>query len=249
MKFYFITHPIREDAARLSRTLAEYVYMQGCVLAKTPEEADVCVAIGGDGTVVSAAEECLCPILGINAGHVGYLATVEQDGALKAMDALMEGRYRLQKRMRLDCAIKGEAPVTALNEAALLKPDTGAIRFTVKVNGRELKSYTADGVIAATPTGSTGYSLSAGGPIVDPAAENIILTPIAAHTLLSRPIILSPESEVELECERDALVVTDGASRQLPAGTAYVIKRSAAYTRFITLEEESFVARIARKLV
>ena len=146
MNFYFITHPSREDAARLSKTLADYVYMQGCALAKTPAEADVCVAIGGDGTVVSAAEECSCPILGINAGHVGYLATVEQDGALKAMDALMEGRYRLQKRMRLDCAAEGEAPVTALNEAALLKPDAGAIRFVVKVDGREIelrkKSYT-----------------------------------------------------------------------------------------------------------
>ena len=249
MKFYFITHPSREDAKRLAQTLSDYVYMQGCVLSKAPDEADVCVAIGGDGTVVSAAEECSCPILGINAGHVGYLATVEQDGALKAMDALMEGRYRLQKRMRLDCAAEGEAPVTALNEAALLKPDAGAIRFVVKVDGRELKSYTADGIIAATPTGSTGYSLSAGGPIVDPAAENLILTPIAAHTLLSRPIILSPESAVELACERDALVVTDGCQRPLPAGTAYTIRRSASFTRFVTLEEESFVARIARKLV
>lgn len=249
MKFYFITHPSREDAKRLAQTLSDYVYMQGCVLSKAPDEADVCVAIGGDGTVVSAAEECSCPILGINAGHVGYLATVEQDGALKAMDALMEGRYCLQKRMRLDCAAEGEAPVTALNEAALLKPDAGAIRFVVKVDGRELKSYTADGIIAATPTGSTGYSLSAGGPIVDPAAENIILTPIAAHTLLSRPIILSPESAVELACERDALVVTDGCQRPLPAGTAYTIRRSASFTRFVTLEEESFVARIARKLV
>ncbi|MBR6008239.1 MAG: NAD(+)/NADH kinase, partial [Clostridia bacterium] len=237
MKFYFITHPSREDAKRLAQTLSDYVYMQGCVLSKAPDEADVCVAIGGDGTVVSAAEECSCPILGINAGHVGYLATVEQDGALKAMDALMEGRYRLQKRMRLDCAAEGEAPVTALNEAALLKPDAGAIRFVVKVDGRELKSYTADGIIAATPTGSTGYSLSAGGPIVDPAAENIILTPIAAHTLLSRPIILSPESVVELACERDALVVTDGCQRPLPAGTAYTIRRSASFTRFVTLEE------------
>ncbi|MBR5752024.1 MAG: NAD(+)/NADH kinase [Clostridia bacterium] len=249
MNFYFITHPSREDAARLSKTLADYVYMQGCALAKTPAEADVCVAIGGDGTVVSAAEECSCPILGINAGHVGYLATVEQDGALKAMDALMEGRYRLQKRMRLDCTARGDTSVTALNEAALLKPDTGAIRFTVRVNGMELKSYVADGVIVATPTGSTGYSLSAGGPIVDPAAENIILTPIAAHTLLSRPIILSPDSAVELTCERDALVVTDGTSRPLPAGTVYTVKRSASYTRFVSLDEESFVARIARKLV
>ncbi|MCR4621003.1 MAG: NAD(+)/NADH kinase [Clostridiales bacterium] len=249
MRFCFITHPTREDAAELCKTLSEYVYMQGAVLAKTPQEADLCVAIGGDGTVVSAAKECACPILGINAGRVGYLATVEQSNAIKAMDALLEGRYSLQKRMRLTCGARGEAGVTALNEAALLKPDTGALRFCVRVNGRELKIYTADGMIAATPTGSTGYSLSAGGPIVDPAAENIILTPIAPHTLLSRPIILSPDSEVELVCERDALVATDGTPRPLPAGTVYTIKRSPSYTRFVALEEESFIARIASKLV
>ncbi|MBQ3669202.1 MAG: NAD(+)/NADH kinase, partial [Clostridia bacterium] len=188
------------------------------------------------------------PIIGINAGRLGYLTHVEPEHAEEALKAVFDGRYALERRMTLDSSPNGESSENALNEVALLHADAGVIRFNVLVDGLRLTSYTADGMIAATPTGSTGYSLSAGGPIVDPAGEMLILTPIAPHTLLSRPIVLSPLSVVTLECENDALIATDGRTRSVKAGDSIEIKRSDKYMRFVTFGRESFITRLRQKL-
>ena len=248
MNFLFTVHPTREQARRIYEDLAEYIDSLGGKCVDAPEEADFSVAVGGDGTMVSAWRRLDKPLIGINAGTLGYLPRVEPEHAKEAIRAVFDGRYVLEDRMTLSCRMAGGEEIRALNEAALLHPDPGVLRFSVKVDGTELISYTADGMIVSTPTGSTGYSLSAGGPIVDPAGEMLILTPIAPHTLVSRPIVLSPQSRVTLESESDALIATDGRTRKLPAGVPFDIRRGDKYMRFVSFGRENFITRLRRKL-
>ncbi|MBR4235850.1 MAG: NAD(+)/NADH kinase [Clostridia bacterium] len=248
MNFLFCVHPTRSEAAQLHSELAQHIALHGGREVSNAADADFIVAIGGDGTVVSAFRKRNLPIIGINAGTLGYLTRVEPKDAAAALTDVLSGNYTLERRMTLSCGIRGGQKVTALNEAALLKSDAGVIRFTVTVDGVELMRYTADGCICATPTGSTGYSLSAGGPIVDPASEMIILTPLAPHTLVNRPIVLSPDSRVTLVSENDAIISTDGSSCSLPAGAAYEICRSGEYMKFVTFGKESFITRLRKKL-
>ncbi|MBQ6646732.1 MAG: NAD(+)/NADH kinase [Clostridia bacterium] len=249
MNFYFCVHPTREQAKRTAEELRAFIASLNGRCVEDPAQADFTVAIGGDGTMVSAWRKQDCPVIGINAGTLGYLPRVEPEHAKDAIQAIFEGRYSLENRMTLDCGAPGEKTVNALNEAALLHPDAGVIRFTVMVDGTELISYTADGMIVSTPTGSTGYSLSAGGPIVDPISEMLILTPIAPHTLVSRPILLSATSTVTLISENDALIATDGETHPLKADTPFAIKRSEKVMRFVSFGRENFITRLRRKLV
>ena len=248
MNFYFCVHPTREQAQRIAGDLRAFIASLGGQCVESPAQADFTVAIGGDGTVVSAWKAHDCPIIGINAGTLGYLPRVEPTHARDAIQAVFDGRYSLEERMTLDCGVPGEGCVNALNEAALLHPDAGVIRFTVLVDGTELISYTADGMIVSTPTGSTGYSLSAGGPIVDPGSEMLILTPIAPHTLVSRPILLSAASTVTLISENDAVIATDGETMPLKADTPYEVRRSGKAMRFVSFGRENFITRLRKKL-
>lgn len=248
MNFLFCVHPTREEAHSLYGKLSRLILSLGSRVVDDPTEADFTVTIGGDGTVVEAFRRCSAPIIGINAGTLGYLPRVEPEQAEDAIRSVLAGRYTLENRMTLCCREEGKAPVTALNEAALLKADAGVIHFHVTVDGIELMRYTADGMIAATPTGSTGYSLSAGGPIVDPTGEMLILTPISPHTLVNRPIVLSPKSAVTFLCENDALICTDGTTRKLNANTPVEIRASETPMRFVSFERESFLSRLRKKL-
>ncbi len=248
MNFYFCVHPTREQAQRIADDLHDFIEMSGGKCVPDPRGADFTVAIGGDGTVVSAWKEYDCPIIGINAGTLGYLPRVEPEHARDAIQAVLDGRYSLEKRMTLDCSIPGGGNANALNEAALLHRDTGVIRFTVQVDGTELIRYTADGMIVSTPTGSTGYSLSAGGPIVDPSSEMLILTPVAPHTLVSRPILLSADSTVTLISKNDAVAAFDGEALPLPAQTPFEIRRSEKVMRFVSFGRENFITRLRKKL-
>ena len=243
----FCVHPTRAEAEELHRKILNLLTDRGHEITSDAREADFTVAIGGDGTVVAACAAGGGPIIGINAGTLGYLPRIEPEDAEAAVIRVLDGEYSIEKRMTLSCEAGGRTK-RALNEAALLKGDTGVLHFTVTVDGIELMRYTADGMIAATPTGSTGYSLSAGGPIVDPAGEMLILTPIAPHTLVNRPIVLSRDSVITLTAEEDALVCTDGASEKLPAGTPVVISACADYMRFVTFGRESFLRRLRKKL-
>ena len=248
MNFLFCVHPTREEAHRLHGELSGYLRLKGHSEVSDPALADFTLAIGGDGTVVAACRACSAPIIGINAGTLGYLTRVEPAQAKDALDRLCRGDYAIEERMMLCCGAAGGPVTCALNEAALTKEGSGVIRFTVTVDGIRLMRYTADGIICATPTGSTGYSLSAGGPIVDPASELMVLTPIAPHTLLNRPIVLSADSVVRLECENDAVISMDGASARLPAGTPFEIRRSPETMRFVSFGRESFIGRLQQKL-
>ena len=248
MNFLFCVHPTRAEAKRLHAELTQLILSHGAFVTDDPRQADYTVAIGGDGTVVSAYTLGGGPIIGVNAGTLGYLTRIEPTDAAVAIESVIERAPLIEKRMTLNCVLPSGDTINALNEVALLKPDTGIIRFNVSVDGIELMRYTADGIIAATPTGSTGYSLSAGGPIVDPTGEMLILTPVSPHTLVNRPIVLSHKSSVCLTTENDALLAADGYSTPLPAGSKIQIQKAARYAEFVVFGKESFIGRLRKKL-
>ena len=245
--FFFVSHPTREEAFILRKELEAFVLDSGAAVVTDPAQADYSVAIGGDGTVVGAYRVCPAPVLGINDGNVGYLARVEKENAFSAVKAVLEGRYELETRMTLSCGAGGEV-YSALNDAALVKNGISPVTLSVSVDDTELMHCIADGLIVSTPTGSTGYSLSAGGPIADPMSELIILTPVAPHTLMSRPIVLSAKSRVRLTANRDAVLLIDGQRHDLPADTPVRIEKSEQYMHFVSFGRENFISRLREKL-
>ncbi len=248
MRFFFYIHPTRPQAESLREEAARILIKNGCEYTENPESADFAISIGGDGTVVATNQLCSKPIIGINAGTLGYLPKIEPQDMEKALCAVIRGEYSLENRMMLTCTAPGVKHVNALNDIVLQKADQSVIRFTVTVDGVPLMRYTADGLIASTPTGSTGYSLSAGGPIVDPLSELIVLTPLAPHTLLSRSIILSAASRIALECENAAVISIDGNAYPISANSRFSIQKSTENAKFVTLSRESFVERLRKKL-
>lgn len=248
MKFWFHIHPNRMEAVSLMQRAEACIHSGGGARANHPDEADFTVAIGGDGTVIAASRLSRKPIIGINAGTLGYLPKIEKDTLEESLARILRGDYTLENRMTLSVSAAGIKPRTALNDAAILTPGAGVIRFTVNVNGTKLIRYTADGLIAATPTGSTGYSLSAGGPIVDPVSQAITLTPVAPHTLVSRAIILSPESRITLQCENRCLLCVDGSRQEMDEGAEIDIRRSEETVQFVSFANESFIERLRKKL-
>ena len=246
-KFFFVSHPTREEAYDLRKELEAFVLDSGAQVVTDPAIADFSVAIGGDGTVVGAYRACPAPVLGINDGNVGYLARVEKGNAFTALKNVLDGRYEIESRMTLSCEAGDEA-FCALNDAALVKSGVSPVSVSVCVDDTGLMRLTADGLIVSTPTGSTGYSLSAGGPIADPMSELIILTPVAPHTLMSRPIVLSAKSRVRLTANRDAVLLIDGQRHDLPADTPVRIEKSEQYMHFVSFGRENFISRLREKL-
>lgn len=175
-----------------------------------PEDACCMIVLGGDGTMLRAAWDTKkdhIPLIGVNMGTLGYMTEVEPENLEESLDKLIEGNYEMESRMMLHGSITKENGEVyeewALNDVAISRSGSlKLIKLNIYVNGQLLNAYNADGMIVTTPTGSTGYSLSAGGPIVNPRARLIMLTPICPHTLNSRSIILSPEDVIEIEIPR-----------------------------------------------
>ncbi len=240
-----------------------------------PDDVDCILVLGGDGTLLQAARETLfrgIPLLGINLGTLGYLADVEECDIEEALSLLLDGAYEIEQRMMLSGRILSSADKTpealsatavssykmhALNDIVITRCGTlQIIRFRIWVNGQVLNEYEADGVIIATPTGSTGYNLSAGGPIVEPRAEMLLITPVCPHTLNTRTIILAPEDVIEIEIApgRDKTIQTvevdfDGSSRQiLSSGDRVEIRRADRKTRIVKINKISFLEILHRKL-
>ena len=182
-------------------------------------ESDMLVSIGGDGTLISVARRSYGygkPILGINMGRLGFLTDVQQDEVAEFIKGLKSGEYRMESRLMLEGELllkNGAQKFHALNEIILTRrPTSGMIRIQASINGAPFNTYFGDGLIIATPTGSTAYNISAGGPVVYPYSQNLILTPICAHSLTQRPLILPGEFKIELELEDGgyASLVIDG---------------------------------------
>jgi NAD+ kinase len=225
---------------------------------------DAIIVLGGDGTMLRAARDLVeeeIPLLGVNLGSLGYLAEVEKSNITSALSDLISGEYFIEERMMLEGTIIRDGNVVtrtvALNDISVLKSQPfRAINFDVYVNGQFLKSYGADGVIVSTPTGSTGYNLSAGGPIVEPCADLLVLTPVCPHTMNSRSIVLAGEDEVYIEIkeaknggDQVAFAMSDGAAHfDLKTGDSFIMRRSDKRTRIIKLNKVSFLEILQRKM-
>lgn len=224
------------------------------------------IVLGGDGTMLKAARETAAsgiPLLGVNLGTVGYLAEVEPLALDLALEKLLREDYVVEERMMLSGRVLREdgskvaAQVHALNDVAITRRGPlQVIQFRIWVNGQVLNSYGADGIVIATPTGSTGYNMSAGGPIVEPGASLILLTPICPHTLNTRSIILRAEDEIVVEIgekqsgqEQEVEVNFDGSRCLiLKSGDRLKVTRSDKTTSIMKLSKLSFLERLHRKM-
>ena len=211
------------------------------------EKLDLAVSLGGDGSMlraVSAVADHGVPVLGVDYGSLGYLTDIKPEAAPDAVERFLAGDFRIEERIRLICRLDDGTEVSALNEAIVEKVDSGrTVHLAVHIDGEHFTSYAADGLIAATPTGSTAYSLSAGGPIVAPTMGAVILTPVAPHTLFDRSLVLLPSSELIIEVlgYRPAAVAVDGRSLgQLGDGGSLTVSVSDRPARLVTLGQRGF---------
>lgn len=222
-------------------------------------ESDLVIAFGGDGTIIRAAHMCSevgTPILGVHFGRFGFVTQCTPEEIGSALSAFIDGEHSIEKRMMLKTdLIRGEktvATIHTLNESVLQRIVTDRmLTFEVKVNGHHLTSYPADGVMVSTPTGSTGYSLSVGGPVVDPTVEALILVALAPHTLSARPLVLGANSVVRLTLETggDAVLSGDGQTRLHLLPKDYVeIRRSERTTNLVTIQNEDFLHKLRDRL-
>ncbi|MBT8274032.1 MAG: NAD kinase [Bacteroidia bacterium] len=222
---------------------------------------DLLISIGGDGTILRAVtfvKDFAIPIVGINTGRLGFLATIQMDNIKKAIDQILDGQYKISKRSLLSVetepANMGSIDLNfALNEIALSRKNTTSmITVETRLNDEFLTSYWADGLIVSTPTGSTGYSLSCGGPVIMPEAENLVLTPIAPHNLSARPLIISDDTIIKLRVsgrEDDFLISLDSRLATLNCNTTVIIKKASFTIKMIELYDESFLDTLRKKLL
>lgn len=221
------------------------------------DNVDLIIALGGDGTMLRAAAivgSSGIALMGINLGRLGFLTQSSPENLDNALEMLASKQYSVEKRMALVCSIKSSRKQWhALNDIVISRElISRVITLKVFINNNYLTSYTADGVIAATPTGSTAYSLSAGGPILTPDNENILLTPICPHTLTNRPLILSKETRIKIllhSSEGEGLITIDGQTVfPLRKGEQLTIKRSSNPINLITFDNLSYFTILRQKL-
>lgn len=220
-------------------------------------EADMAISLGGDGTFLKAA--CYVgatgiPIVGINTGRLGFLADVSADEMETFFANLHEGHYSVRDRSLLEITTSDstEQPAYALNEVTLSKHDSSSmIAVHTHVGGEHLTTYMGDGLIIATPTGSTAYSLSAGGPIIYPQSEVFVLTAVAPHSLNVRPIVIADDKTIELRIESRSgsfLVAIDGISRSYPEQTTITLRKAAHAIRVVKQEGNTFFHTLQQKM-
>ncbi|HEX7918164.1 MAG TPA: NAD(+)/NADH kinase [Gemmatimonadales bacterium] len=272
-----VGNPRYADLPQILRLLAEQAPGRGITLftdegleefwPKAPKpmgstKLDALITLGGDGTLLRGARRLdgqETPILGINLGRVGFLTTAARDSVAQAVEALAAGRYAIERRQVLRAMIKGadgsERSLTnALNDVVVHKGGVArVVRMRVLIGEEEVGPYSADGIVVATPTGSTAYSLSAGGPIVVPGVDALIVTPICAHTLAVRPLVIPASSEVTLEpiapWADDLLVSFDGqVGTTLVTGDKVHVRRADHRVLLVRLEGDGFFEVMRRKL-
>ena len=275
--FYIIANSEKEECQKLSYEIAEFLTSQGkhCVIRRQEQEGEELhsqlmtdeiegiLVLGGDGTLLRAARELAdrrIPFLGINLGHLGYLAEIEQQNVQAALEKLIADEYTVEERMMLSGKVYVDGVCVerdmALNDIVINRfGHLRVVDYKVYVNGMYLNSFTADGLIVSTPTGSTGYSLSAGGPIVSPTASMLMLTPICPHTLNSRSIVFSGDDHIRIKIgERrgdsdEACVTFDGDTCvQLKTGDYVEIQKSTEVTRIMKINQVSFLEVLRNKL-
>lgn len=276
--FYLITNQEKDKELKVTKMIKDFLTDNGrkCIVhcaqekaqgfytevSAVPKEVDCVIVLGGDGTLIQAAHDMVSrnlPLLGVNLGTLGFLADVELEQWKPSLQSLLNGEYEMEERMMLEGRVTssmGSTESIALNDVVINR--YGRLRimeYKIYVNEQYLCSYRADGIIVSTPTGSTGYSLSAGGPIVEPRARMMVLTPICPHTLNTRSIVLSAEDCVRIETvggnfdgQKIAEATFDGSdSVLLDAGDSVRVAASPKTTKLIRIHKESFITTLGRK--
>ncbi len=283
-KFYIITNHQKDENLEVTRKIQGYLEEHGKVCyiqceakqgadtenykftnaAEIPEDVECLLVLGGDGTLIQAARDTIArniPLLGFNFGTLGFLAEIEKENMYTALDKLMSDEFYLESRMMLTGTVyrDGEQVLSdiALNDIVLNR--SGALRtinYEIYVNGDFLYSCPADGIIISTPTGSTGYNLSARGPIVSPSSSMIVLTPICPHSLTASSIVFSANDKVVVKMGPDrrnaneaAVVTFDGAqSAGLIIGDYVEIAQAQETTKLVKISKKSFVETVRKKM-
>lgn len=282
-KFTIITNSVKDRSQIVTNRIADYLtsHKKECLIleaeekkenqpyyytdaSKIPDDMQCVIVLGGDGTLLQAARDVVdkeIPLFGINLGTLGYLAEIDQHSIYPALDKLMSDRFTIERRMMLAGTVFRDGKVIAgdiaLNDIVISREGAlRVVRFNNYVNDTFLNTYKADGIIVSTPTGSTGYSLSAGGPIISPGASMILMTPLAPHTLNTRSIVFAAEDviAVELGEGRDGgveqgMASFDGAARvPMITGDRIVISKSRKDTRIIKINNISFLETLREKM-
>ena len=281
-KFYIITNRDKDQNLRFTEEIVQYLKEHGkkCQVQQAerktegtyhytdpeliPEGTQCILVLGGDGTLLQAARDVVdleIPLFGINMGTLGYLAEIDQYSIYPALDRLMSDRFTIEKRMMLFGTLihEGQAETSdiALNDIVISREGSlRVVRFNNYVNDTYLNTYKADGIIISTPTGSTGYSLSAGGPIISPAASMILMTPLAPHTLNTRSIVFAPEDVIEVELgegkeggiEKGMAYFDGAAAMPMVTGDRIRIEKSTKATRIIKINNISFLETLRKKM-
>ncbi len=275
MRVHIVGNVYRQDALKAVLSTAAWLSKKGHQVAVDNETgrhadlpvvpttdfaaADLAIAFGGDGTLIRAAHLCAevgTPILGVYYGRFGFVTQCTGENVLGCITDFFDGKAEVESRMMLRAELirggQAVAEIHALNEIVLQRDVTARMMvFKVDVDGRELTSYPADGVILSTPTGSTGYNLSAGGPIMDPAVQAFLLTPVSPHTLSARSLILCPNSKVNLTVgsRGEAVASADGQIRlHILSGDEVCITKSPRVTNLVTVEKDDFLIKIGQRL-
>ena len=279
--FYVITNPTKDAELKTAHSIKDYLEGQGKTFIvdmgtkrqdkegytykeQVDQEVDCVIVLGGDGTLLQAVTDLAerdIPFLGINLGTLGFLSEINKSGIEDALEKLIRDDFEIENRMMLLGRSYGKQGVKdtarALNDIVITrKGSLQIINFNIYVNGAFLHRYHADGMIVSTPTGSTGYNLSAGGPIVEPRASLIVLSPICPHSMHSRSIVLSPEDviTVEIESGRDGEIqeveaIFDGCHKvTLKTGEKIEIRKSEKTTGIVKLSQVSFLEVLHRKM-
>lgn len=226
-----------------------------------PSDLELAIVLGGDGTILRAAElvrDSGAPVLGINMGHVGFLAEIDRDDMDKAVRRVIDRDYEVEERLALSVRVKdADGTVVyetwALNEATVEKASRERmIEVVLEIDGRPLSSFGCDGMVVSTPTGSTAYNFSAGGPVIWPGVEAIAVVPLSAHALFAKPLVVSPDASVAIEMlertDGSGILWCDGRrSHDLPPGARVVVRRSSRPVRLARLHPTAFTDRLVRK--
>ena len=274
-KFLIVANTDKDINLKLSQDIVAYINEKGAtamvvsdmrqhyngttIKPEYMEGVEAVIVLGGDGTMLRAAHSIgtyEVPLMGINLGTLGFLTEVEESNAYKAIDRLLVDDYGIEKRMMIE-GCTGETSFSCLNDVVITRAGfSRIIGLNIYVNEQLLDTYEADGVIVATPTGSTGYNMSAGGPIVEPGARLMVMTPICPHTLNTRSIILSPEDQVEIviaegrdgQAQQAEVNFDGGQAQMLTTGDRIRVHQSEQVVRLLHINKVSFLQMLHKKM-
>lgn len=253
----FVSNSRKPEADSLRSEIEEYLGERGVTVSD--ENADLFIALGGDGTMLRAARaahQADALLLGVNLGRVGYLTETDPPTVRSALERILSGDHHIQERMMLQADSDDDSmdgPKVGLNEVLVERSDRHRmVRLEVKVGNERLGTFHADGVIVATPTGSTAYAMSAGGPVISPRAECLLVVPVSPHMVFSRPVVLAPDETVEITVSGDSMrasVSLDGDQGSiLGPGSTVKVERHTRPLKLVRVAGPGFIERLRSKL-